>query len=90
MSARIIPAMTLKVAHEDVSIDLLCFEQALSALGDRSAAGKVTGYVEASLAANPGLAALGPFLPVGRLVSLPQFTIEEGADSVIRLWEDEE
>lgn len=34
--------------------------------------GQTAGVVEQVLAANPGLAALGPVLPVGTLVNLPE------------------
>ena len=88
-SARTIPAVTVKVIYEDVMVDQLCFEQARSALGTRRAAGKVTGYVEATLAANPGLAEKGPYLPLGTIVHLPLFTIESVISRIIRLWDDE-
>lgn len=88
MSGRAIPAAVLRVAHEDVSVDQLCFEQALQALGNRRDAGLAIGYVEATLAANPGLAAAGPFLPLGMTVSMPLFTIAENNDLVVRLWDD--
>ena len=87
MSASIIPAVTMKVIHEDVTVDQLCFEQALAALGTRRKAGKVRGYVEATLAHNQGLAALGPYLPLGHIVELPLFTIQTQQVDIVRLWD---
>lgn len=87
MSATIIPAVTIKVIHEDVSVDQLCFEQALATLGTRRKAGKVTGYVEATLAHNQGLAALCPYLPLGHIVELPLFSMETAQADIVRLWD---
>ena len=47
-------------------------------------------YVGMVWTANPGLAALGPFLPVGTKIFLPLDIIPEPADTVnevIRLWD---
>lgn len=45
------------------------------------------GHVDAVLAANPGLAALGPVMPSGVIVTFPE--VEESApeQAVIRLWD---
>ena len=88
MSARIIPAATVMVALEDVTVDLLCFEQAFAALKDRRMAGRLSGYVEATFAANPGLADHGPLLPRGLRVNLPAFRVEEPDRTPQRLWDD--
>lgn len=46
------------------------------------------GLVEVVLAANPGLGALGPFLPVGTVVSVPvpATSTEEPVVTPVRLW----
>lgn len=85
--ANTIPAATVIVAREDVTVELLCFEQALSALGDRRRAGKLWSYVQATLDANPGLASKGIVLPLGTRVSLPLFRIETPAATGRRLWD---
>lgn len=85
MTARLIPAATVTVALDDVSVDQLCFEHALSVLRDRRAAGRLAGYVEATLAANPGLAAHGAALLLGTTVQLPEFEVAAGR-AVERLW----
>lgn len=48
--------------------------------------GDESGYVEAVLAANPGLAAKGPILPMGTVVVLPD--IETSTEvPMVRLWD---
>lgn len=86
MSTIIIPAQQIKVELEDASIDLVCFEYAHGILNDRTRAGKITGYVEATLAANPGLAGLGAILPRGTIINLPEFTIKT-EQATKRLWD---
>lgn len=88
MTATVIPAATRVIDLEDMSIDLVCFHQALTALGDRRAAGRLQGYVEATLQANPGLAAMGLLLPLGTLVRLPEFVIQTPINTAsTRLWD---
>lgn len=55
---------------------------------DRRAAGRLRGYIEATLDANPGLAGLGVILPRGTVVHLPEFAVEEAGTAVRRLWDD--
>ena len=45
------------------------------------------GAVEAVLAANPGLAALGPVLPAGVAVAMPALTPPVAITRQIALWE---
>ncbi len=47
------------------------------------------GYVERVYSLNPGLAAFGPFLPIGAKVMLPAPSTQEkqGAIKVVRLWD---
>lgn len=89
MSAIIIPAAIAVARTEDVTVEQLCFEHALSVLRDRRKAGRLRAYVEATLNANPGAAAKGPLLPLGTEIRLPEFHIEEQAPGVVRLWDDE-
>lgn len=84
--ATTIPAATVVVTQEDVTVDLLCFEHAFSAIGDRRRAGKLWGYVLATLEANPGLAAGNILLPLGTRVSLPHYVIET-QQATRALWE---
>lgn len=85
--ARIIPATDVIVPLEDMTLDLVCFQHALSVLRDRRAAGRLHGYVEAALDANPGLAAAGAILPLGAVVRLPEFRLEEDGLQTVRLWD---
>lgn len=48
--------------------------------------GDESGYVEAVLAANPGLAAKGPVLPMGTSVVLPDIEVSTET-RVIKLWD---
>jgi len=82
-----LPAATVTVKQEDASLDLICFEYAYARLGDRKQAGLLTGYVEAILAINPGLAALGSVLPLGTVIHLPAFETEAKAPETVRLWD---
>ncbi|TCT27927.1 tail protein X [Martelella mediterranea] len=82
-----LPATTIKVNKEDASLDLVCFEFAYARLGDRKQAGLLYGYVEATLAINPGLAALGSVLPIGTVVHLPEFETAAKPAETVRLWD---
>ena len=70
--------MTTITSKTGDTVDLIC----------RRAYGDESGYVEDVLAANPGLAALGVFLPVGTQVTLPVIaTISTDAPAVVTLWD---
>ena len=67
-----------QVAGEGISVDLLIW---------REYRRPMPGLVEAVLDSNPGLAALGPILPVGTLVKLPLLKPAPVAElAVVRLW----
>lgn len=82
-----LPGRTVQVTVEDATLDTICFEYALAALGDRRQAGKLTGYVEAALLANPGMADKGLVLPLGALIVLPEFSVETAPAQTVRLWD---
>ncbi len=86
MTARIIPAGSFTVQLEDMTVDLVCFQYAMYWLNDRKQAGKLTGYLEATYDANPGLAGLGIVLPRGTVVQMPEFIISTEIKTV-RLWD---
>lgn len=46
--------------------------------------GRTDGVVAETLRINPGLADLGPFLPVGQLVKLP--TLQPSTRPMVQLW----
>lgn len=48
--------------------------------------GRTDGVIEAVYDANPGLAALGPVLPIGTTLTLPEMP-KQAAKTVIRLWD---
>lgn len=49
--------------------------------------GRTAGATEAILHANPGLAAIGPVLPQGVTVILPELAAAERVTTVVRLWD---
>lgn len=64
-------------AHQGDTVDSLCWRHLRS-----SAA------VEITLELNPGLAALGPVLPIGTLVTLPEENeIQTEKKNLIQLWD---
>lgn len=86
MSAILIPSSTVQVRLEDASLDLVCFEYAREVLGDARQAGKLAGYVEATLTVNPGIADSGAILPLGMTIVLPEFVIDQ-EQPLLRLWD---
>ena len=66
--------MTYTAIEGDV-LDAICWRQY----------GRQAGAVEAVLAANPGLADLGPVLPLGTVIELPVID-EAPASGYVRLW----
>lgn len=63
-------------AHQGDSVDSLCWRH----LGSSAP-------VESALEANPGLAALGPILPEGTLVTLPDAAPAPATRATINLWD---
>lgn len=86
--AIVLPAATVTVDQEDKTLGLVCFDYAYGVLRDRHVAGKLRGYVEATMTANLHLARLDFFLPLGTVVRLPEFVVETRGEQVRRLWED--
>lgn len=83
-----LPAATVEVKTEDMTVALLCFEYAYGLLGDRKRAGKLRGYVEATIEANPGITRHGLLLPLGLKVTLPEFVIADQGQQTERLWDE--
>lgn len=63
-------------AHQGDTLDNLCYRH----LGNSA-------QVEAALELNPGLAALGPVIPNGHLVTLPEDTAAPATKKLIQLWD---
>ncbi|WP_341743091.1 tail protein X [Azonexus hydrophilus] len=63
-------------SHQGDSVDSLCWRH----LGSSAP-------VESVLEANPGLAALGPILPEGTLVTLPDSAPATSIRATINLWD---
>lgn len=49
--------------------------------------GAESGYVEAVLALNPGLAAKAKILPVGTAIDMPEIAASEATTPVVTLWD---
>jgi phage tail protein X len=64
-------------ANQGETLDALCWR----------VLGRTDGVTEAALAANPGLAALGPVLPLGTSVNLPD-TVQatQSQTALVQLW----
>lgn len=58
-------------------VDMIC----------RRAYGDESGYVEKVLEANPGLAALGPVLPIGTKLVLPDIPRTAPERQIVSLWD---
>ena len=70
--------MIIKVAGEGISVDLLIW---------RKYKRPMPGLLEQVLDINPGLAALGPILPIGTVVKLPTVKPPPVTElAVVRLW----
>lgn len=65
----------------------------ISAMGDTAdlvawkVGGRTRDLTEAILAANPGLSALGPVLPIGTRVIVPDLAEAAAATSTVNLWD---
>lgn len=59
------------------TVDMVC----------RKVYGDESGYVEAVLAANPGLASKGIVLPILTKIFLPDLEITPEADQLVTLWD---
>jgi phage tail protein X len=63
--------------RQNEMVDMIC----------RRAYGDESGYVEAVLDANPGLAALGPVLPIRTRVLLPDLPKAAPERKIVTLWD---
>ena len=63
--------------NQGETVDSLCWR----------ALARSQGVVEATLELNPGLAALGPILPAGLLVTLPDTTTSNATRPTVKLWD---
>lgn len=64
-------------ANQGETLDALCLR----------VVGRTAGVVESALAANPGLADLGPVLPIGTPVQLPDATVTTQTETaLVQLW----
>lgn len=67
---------TIRAIQGDM-VDMICRRE----YGDES------GFVEAVLDVNPGLAGIGPVLPAGTQVFLPEITPEPEREPLVTLWD---
>ena len=69
--------MTTYITRQNEMVDAIC----------RRIYGDESGYVEAVLSANPGLAALAAPLPIGTVVALPEISKANEVVAVVSLWD---
>lgn len=65
------------ITKQNEMVDMVC----------RRAYGDESGYVETVLDVNPGLAALGPILPIGTKVVLPDLPKAAPERKIVSLWD---
>lgn len=65
------------IAHQGDTVDLICHRHL----------GRTASVVERVLEANPGLAALGPVLPMGTALDLPDSAPAAVQEDLIQLWD---
>lgn len=65
------------IAQQGDTVDVLCHRHL----------GRTAGVTEAVLGSNPGLSAIGPVLPMGTAVELPDQLPAETNTNLIQLWD---
>ena len=68
---------TVYITRQNEIVDAIC----------RSTYGDESGYVEAVLEANPGLAGLGPVLPIRTRLMLPDLPRAAPERRIVSLWD---
>ncbi len=69
--------MTTVIANQGDTVDAICWRYY----------GRTAGVTEAFLDANPGLADLGPVIPHGTAVTLPDAAPQAEQRQVVNLWD---
>ncbi|NHC11083.1 tail protein X [Stutzerimonas degradans] len=69
--------MTTVIANQGDTVDAICWRYY----------GRTAGVTEAVLEANPGLADLGPVIPHGTAVTLPDAAPQAEQRQVVNLWD---
>lgn len=69
--------MASVIANQGDTVDAICWRYY----------GRTAGVTEAVLAANPGLADLGPVIPHGTAVTLPDAAPQAEQRQVVNLWD---
>ena len=64
-------------AKQGQTVDLICLEHY----------GRTASVTELVLEANPGLAELGPFPPVGTVIVLPDVEVRARERELVKLWD---
>lgn len=59
------------------TVDLICWRYY----------GRTAGVLEQVIDTNKGLAALGPVLPMGTMITLPEQPIQSGSNEIVQLWD---
>lgn len=69
--------MTTVIANQGDTVDAICWRYY----------GRTAGVTEAVLDANPGLADLGPVIPHGTMVELPEQAVRAEQRQMVNLWD---
>ena len=69
--------MTTYITRQSDMVDMIC----------RRAYGDESGYVEVVLDRNPGIAELGPILPIGTRIELPDLPRAAQEQKIVSLWD---
>lgn len=69
--------MPVYISRQNDMVDAIC----------RRVYGDESDYVEAVLAANPGLAQLGPVLPPNVVIDLPDLAEQRTDRALVKLWD---
>lgn len=64
------------IAQQGDTLDLICYRHY----------GYTTGVTESVLQANPGIAELGPQLPIGKKIMLPSYQ-QKNTKTTVKLWD---
>lgn len=76
----------IRVKYVEMAVEEIAWKYRIEALGgDLEKAAKLSGFVEQVYELNPGLAALGPLIPIGTEINMPPLSASR-EPQLNRLW----